>query len=452
MLHSRYSSSGRVQVAHFLEADMRPWALRLANCLFPGCVRRECFFDYFMLRLPWLKQTFNMIGVERRESESDDVDGAARQQEAWRCLDELASLGDTADAVLRAWRVPLHVQLPLTPAAWVPAVICSHVDATGALELHACEAAAHCDAMHAVRGVQSLTLQPWRSGQAARARMSEQEVARVCAALSALASVRTLHIHWSSDLEPLVAPALRLLSNRLTGLGTGSVRDADAGRFATSLALLTALTRLDLGRSLLAVDGAKALAPVLSALSPLADLCLSHNRLSHEGAAALAPSLALLTALTCLDLSANMIGADGAAALAPALSRLSALAALKLDTNTLHSAGMEALAPALGLLTTLTQLDLRLNGILGQGAAALAPALGRLVRLEKLDVHDNYLCDGVLHLVPALARLTALRELVIAYDNYSSGQAVVALRAGVPASVWEASDFEVWPGCVPSHR
>ena len=91
-------SSGRVQVAHFLEADMRPWVLRLANCLFPGCVLREDFHEPYpdVRTYRRLLPIFRMIRVDEQAAESDgDVDGAARQQQAWLHLDELAPLGDT---------------------------------------------------------------------------------------------------------------------------------------------------------------------------------------------------------------------------------------------------------------------------------------------------------------------------------------------------------------------
>ena len=78
-----------VQVAHFLEADVQPWAAALSAALF---------------------------GAEPRQPQPD----------AWERLEEIATLGDTVDTVLRSWRLPLLEQLEDTPDEWQPAVIDSH--------------------------------------------------------------------------------------------------------------------------------------------------------------------------------------------------------------------------------------------------------------------------------------------------------------------------------------
>ena len=117
-----------MQVAHFLEADEQPWAAALAAALFT----------------PFSEATPAANPV------------LARWQ-MWKHLDELAPLGDAADAVLRAWRLPLREQLPLTPAKWQHAVIRSHV-AEGWLKLDWSAVVACCNAMRGVRGVHSLAL------------------------------------------------------------------------------------------------------------------------------------------------------------------------------------------------------------------------------------------------------------------------------------------------------
>ena len=109
-------------MAHFLEADVQPWAAALSAALFGAD--------------PWHVQS---------------------PPYAWERLEEIATLGDTVEAVLRRWRMPLLEQLPRTPAEWQPAVIGSRAVA-GALELSYHELTACCNAMHAVRGVHTLTV------------------------------------------------------------------------------------------------------------------------------------------------------------------------------------------------------------------------------------------------------------------------------------------------------
>ena len=109
-----------MQVAHFLEADLQPWAAALAAALF---------------------STLNQAPAAAGSSAAAEAAGL------WWCLEELAPLHEAVDTVLRASRLPLPEQLPRTPAAWRPAVIGSHVEA-GALTLDSATAAACCDAMH----------------------------------------------------------------------------------------------------------------------------------------------------------------------------------------------------------------------------------------------------------------------------------------------------------------
>ena len=210
---------------------------------------------------------------------------------------------------------------------------------------------------------------------------------------------------------PLSQLAALTLANTYDGSG-------GAAALAPALSQLTALTALDLSENYIDADDAAALAPALSRLSRLADLNLHSNELGAAGAAALAPSIALLTALTRLHLDCNGVGADGAAALAPALSRLARLAHLDLASNALGAAGAAAFPPPLGGLTALVALNLRNNNMLyigDEGLRQLAPALTRLTRLKqmslKLGVHG--FCDST----------------------------VDALRAQLPASVWEATDL-----------
>ena len=94
-----------MQVAHFLEADLQPWAAALAAALFA----------------PQPPPHAATAGTACRES-------------AWRCMEDLKPLDGAVDAVLRASELPLLEQLPRAPAEWQPAVIGCHAVA-GALEL-----------------------------------------------------------------------------------------------------------------------------------------------------------------------------------------------------------------------------------------------------------------------------------------------------------------------------
>ena len=109
--------------------------------------------------------------------------------------------------------------------------------------------------------------------------------------------------------------------------------------------------------------------------------------------------------------------------------------------------GAAALAPALVLLAECNQRSIHLanNDIGDAGALSLAPALGRVrpSSLLSLDLSGNGIGDaGVLHVAPALARLTSFCRLWLDRGNDVSAAGVAAFRAGVPACVWEVTDFD----------
>ena len=163
-LGSKLQHCTPLQVAHFLEADLQPWAAALAAKLFPSECNDEqpgnrespATGDAHAPNAAALPQQAVQLDTMHRSGRLTAATTAPRL-EVWRRLDALTPLGDAVDTVLRASRLPLLEQLPRTPAEWRPALIGSHAVA-GALALHATEAAACCDAMHAVRDVHSLTL------------------------------------------------------------------------------------------------------------------------------------------------------------------------------------------------------------------------------------------------------------------------------------------------------
>ena len=337
-------------MAHFLEADLQPWAAALVATLFAPQPAEE--------------------GRER----------------VWNVLDALAPLGDAVDAVLRASRLPLLEQLPRTPAEWQPAVIGSHAVA-GALTLSYDEAAACCDAPGAHEACETAAGQP-----------------RACAAEPPLSTLRALRLclasthDGSGSFPSSCAPAV-------TRQGEG----IDPAVLARPLCVLTTLTRLEVSIAI-APASADALAAGLPCLSQLADLKV--HALSCDGAVvALAQTLGTLTTLTALHLGHQGLEATGAEALALALRPLSRLEALGSAGHHIRADGVAALAPALGGLTALTSLNLSRNLIGDDGAEALAPALRRLSRLAHLNLAWSLLGEAAFTLAPAIALLTTLTLL-----------------------------------------
>ena len=484
-------------MAHFLEADEQPWAAALAAALFAPfvevtpaedqeppkegldsstaaiavdpeppqpshpvlrAVRKASSSGARLLRF--------LASATRRASSRD-----AAHQQTWRHLDELAPLGDAADAVLRAWRLPLCEQLRLTPAKWQPAVISSHV-ADGWLTLDCAEVVACSNAMRGVRGVHSLALnlKPDRPAEGSKAACQgahraiaalptlraltlelprgaddsdgiapllsrlpqlvhlqlsiSRRVATLAAALgrlTAMTRLELIHIFIWEDDAPALFPVLGLMP-RLAHLSVRHTNmDASgAAELAVPLSRLTALTFLNISHNYFKTTGLRALAPTLGNLPRLAHLDLSGNS-NHAGhfggcahcAVALATSLSHLTALTLLDLGMSGTGAAESAALVPVLSRLTRLVHLGLSTNSIDDDTAAALAQPLALLTALTALDLGDNSIGPSGADALAPALACLSRMVDLCLPDTMACGRV---VASLAALTALTRLPVSYN------------------------------------
>ena len=256
MLSARYHSG--LQVAHFLEADLQPWAAALAGTLFGTSDPTGT-----LAAAPDEQPQASAVGVcatdtistlasaSTKPPQPSTVDGnaqvppwdcaapeggcAARQGDsaatvldaAWRHLDSLSPLGDASSVVLRAWRLPLLQQLAVTPAEWQPAVIGSHT-AAGALTLDGTTAAACGDSMRRVHDVHSLTFElPLRAasmdskvadGHALAAIEQIIRVSDACNAVCALPALRRLRVRGGEGrrLEPPHAAGVpRLLRLRL---------------------------------------------------------------------------------------------------------------------------------------------------------------------------------------------------------------------------------------------
>ena len=176
-------------MAHFLEADLKPWAAALAAAL---------FFEAAVPDGITGEQPGDLVrGCTAAADAALASTNVAHWEEAWRRLDELAPLGDAVDAVLRAWRLPLLEQLPHTPAEWQPAVISSHA-ANGDLNLSFAAAAACRGALHAAHAVHSLTVKLCpRTDQPFAAKRQLAQTMGAVASMPALRSLQVLFLQRS---------------------------------------------------------------------------------------------------------------------------------------------------------------------------------------------------------------------------------------------------------------
>jgi len=235
--------------------------------------------------------------------------------------------------------------------------------------------------------------------------------------------------------KPVEALAERLGQlTQLTSLHLEGNEIGDAG--AASLAALTQLTSLDLGGNKIGAAGAAALADLtqltslnlwdnqigdagaaaLAALTQLTSLNLGRNKIGDAGAAA----LAALTQLTFLNLSFNKIGAAGAASLAA----LTQLTFLNLWNNQIGDAG----AAALAALTQLTSLNLAANNIGAGGAASLVERLRQLSKLTSFILSRNRIANPGTAALTALASLTHLTRLNLAFNPVSEIKPLAGLQ------------------------
>ena len=229
---------GKVQVAHFLEADLQPWGAALTATLFASG------------DLPPSEQQH---GSTAQADAAPACSTVARRQDAWQHLHTLKPLGDAVDAVLRASRMTLLEQLPCTPAEWQPAVIGSHA-VNGELTLDFATAAACQGAMRDLHDVRSLVLDRHQRGGE-----SDCEARRFARGLDLQLSHAALQDLVCTLNAVATMPALRSV-------------------------------QLDVSHAWVR-DIVQQLAPALSRLSQLAALNLSHNAFGDNGALTLVLSL-----------------------------------------------------------------------------------------------------------------------------------------------------------------
>ena len=421
-----------MQVAHFLDADLQPWAAALAAALFTDPAFPPAAAQY----------SHQVEGNDAKAEVASAGNNLVIRQAVWRRLDELARLGGAADAVLRAWRLPLREQLPLTPAEWQPAVIGSHA-VSGVFQLRLPTASACRGAMHAVHDVHSLSLDFSRRNQSPTT-TELKDIRQTLHAVATMPALRSVDVDLSrsrctrivEELSPALSNLPQLASLRLNGSRIGA---AGAAALVPLLGALTALTALDLGRNTFRDDGAEALALALTRLPRLAALDLSWLSICVAGAATLVEPLGALTALTALDLSGNRLDRvteDGV--LPRALSCLSRLADLRLERTGIDGASAAALAERLGSLYTLTALSLCQNHFGCDGVQSLAPALRRLPRLASLDLADTaVLGAGTAALAVHLSALTTLTAVCLSGNQFleESDEMMLGLIEGLPPAL-----------------
>mmetsp|Transcript_34314 Transcript_34314/g.90643 ORF Transcript_34314/g.90643 Transcript_34314/m.90643 type:complete len:311 (+) Transcript_34314:1707-2639(+) len=261
----------------------------------------------------------------------------------------------------------------------------------------------------------------------------------------------------------MVAHALEtMLELSSLDLSCNTLGAEGACHLSPTLGRLSALTALNISRNELGTEGAKALAAGLQQLGAITSLDISHNQMGDEGAVELSRALAGHSNLFSLNIRSNGMGEAGWLAVAEAVTALPGLAVvnewdgywplgaglacklearamlkthdvgaplvaavlgrsaeklvhLELSANGLGDLGVTHLCRPLSALTRLTFLDLRSNRIADEGAKALAGALVRMCNITGLNLSHNPLARGdcFAPLLPALATMTALRELVL---------------------------------------
>ncbi|MBU6140565.1 MAG: hypothetical protein KGP29_03280 [Proteobacteria bacterium] len=179
----------------------------------------------------------------------------------------------------------------------------------------------------------------------------------------------------------------------------------------------SSLTSLDLRKSQIGGEEARALATGLQGNTAVTSINLLHNQIGPEGAQALATVLERNTTLKYLNLAGNQIGDIGAQAIAD-VSRGTALETLCLTGNQIGDVGAQALAAALERNTTLKTLVLAVGTIGDVGAQALATALRENRTLTILGLEGNRIGDaGAQALAGGLWFNTTLTSLNLSVGN-----------------------------------
>ena len=233
------------------------------------------------------------------------------------------------------------------------------------------------------------------------------------------------------------------------------IRPVGARHLAQALCVNTSVKTLDLSRSPLDDEGAKALAEMLGGTgaesSGTVNTTLEHVDLSNcdigpVGAQHLAQALCVNTSVKTLKLSDNPLGDEGAKALAEMLGGNGAESSGTVNTTLEHvdlrlchigPVGTQHLAPALRVNTSVKTLKLSDNPIGDEGAKALAEMLGGNgaessgtvnTTLEHVDLSRCRIGPvGAQHLAQALCVNTSVKTLKLSNNYYLGDEEAKAL-------------------------
>jgi len=179
----------------------------------------------------------------------------------------------------------------------------------------------------------------------------------------------------------------------------------------------TTLTELDLSNSNIEVEGAKVIGEALGINTTLTQLCLGWNNIGVEGSKVIGEALKTNTKLTELDLSHNNVGIEGARVIGEVLKTNTTLTELDLSHNNIEYEGARVIGEALKTNTTLTKLYLSKNNIGVEGAKVISEVLKTNTTLTKLYLSNNSIGDEGAKLIDKALRTNTTLEILILPDN-----------------------------------
>jgi Ran GTPase-activating protein (RanGAP) involved in mRNA processing and transport len=201
-------------------------------------------------------------------------------------------------------------------------------------------------------------------------------------------------------------------------LSDNNIGKDGAEKLAQALKKNKTITTLYLSLNNIGSKGAIALTQALEKNPTITELNFGWNSIGKDGAKALADMLKENETITTLNLSGNEIGKDGVIALAEALEKNKTIKTLNLSNSRLGIDGAKALAQALENNPTITKLDLKNNNIGKDGAEELAKALKENKTLTELDLSDNNIGkDGAKELAEALEKNKTITKLNLSLNN-----------------------------------
>jgi Ran GTPase-activating protein (RanGAP) involved in mRNA processing and transport len=179
------------------------------------------------------------------------------------------------------------------------------------------------------------------------------------------------------------------------------------------------LTKFDISINEIRAEGGKALAVGLKGNQAIIELNIANNDLgwnantneNMSGIVALADVIAGMGALLSLDISDNHLYVDGIKLLAKALESNQTMTSLNISSNAItydgkkggYISGVAALADVIPGMGAMTSLDVSNNGLWAEGTKLLAEALKGNKIMTELNLSSNYVTEGGLSGVVALA-------------------------------------------------